>query len=472
MRALSQTFGTDINRSATIYGDVRLVNVRPLHAFHYDTAVIGGGLTGLHTALELAERGQRVVLFEAGKIGAGPSGRSGGQLWPGYDVMFSDMQAQQGPNLATSAWHYVHEGLAKVHQRLNAHPRKCDFKPGVALMAMNAADDQWCRDEAAALTSAGFSFARYVSGQTIKDKLFNTTAFTGGILYQGDDFKAQYGHVNPALYVQTLANLASKLGVTLVEDAPVNAIRKLGQFHAVNAGPRQVIADHVVMATGADMTRPDGVNYKVLPREFIKAQTMILATEPMSRELAKQIAPGDACGCDTRSIGMNYFRMADEPDGSGRVRLAFGGADALMQLRALHAFEAGKIERDMHKVFPQLKQHDIKLERVWGGYCDISPSALPKINQVAAGFYAISGLSGQGNVLTQVLGQAVAEKIVDGASDRFDTIAALTADRKPFPRSEALALAQMAYDVYAKEKIEAVSGAVKRSLGMRGPNAA
>ena len=472
MSATKLALGRNINTSATIYGDVNAgVQSQPL-ARNYDSVVIGGGLAGLHTAIELAERGQRVVLFEAGKIGAGPSGRSGGQLWPGFEGTLSEMKEEYSDNIANSAWQYVHEGLGKVHQRLESHPTKCDFKPGVMLMAMDEEDDQWCRDEVDAFKSSGFKFAEYVDGQTIKDKLFNSTAFTGGILYQGDDPKAQYGHVNPALYVETLAHIASKLGVTIVENAPVTKVASEGDKHIVTAGGAQVSGQNVVMATGAEMIRPDGVNYKVLPREFIKAQTVILATEPMSRELAKQIVPGDACGCDTREVGMNYFRLVDEVDGSGRVRLTFGGADALMQLGMTRAYEAGKVERDMYKVFPQLKEHGIKVDTVWGGNCDLSPSALPKISEVSPRFFALSGFSGQGNVLTQVLGQAVAEKIVDGASDRFDTIAALTADYKPFPRSETMALAQVAYDVYAKEKVEAVSGAVRRSLGMRGPNAA
>lgn len=45
-----------------------------------DVCVVGGGFSGLNTALELAERGLGVVLLEAHKIGWGASGRNGGQL--------------------------------------------------------------------------------------------------------------------------------------------------------------------------------------------------------------------------------------------------------------------------------------------------------------------------------------------------------------------------------------------------------
>ncbi|MDO7644437.1 MAG: FAD-binding oxidoreductase, partial [Reinekea forsetii] len=45
-----------------------------------DVCVIGGGFSGVNTALELVERGFKVVLLEAYRIGWGASGRNGGQL--------------------------------------------------------------------------------------------------------------------------------------------------------------------------------------------------------------------------------------------------------------------------------------------------------------------------------------------------------------------------------------------------------
>ncbi len=51
-----------------------------------DVAVVGGGFTGLSTALHLAERGYDVVLLDAQRVGWGASGRNGGQLGSGQRV--------------------------------------------------------------------------------------------------------------------------------------------------------------------------------------------------------------------------------------------------------------------------------------------------------------------------------------------------------------------------------------------------
>src|SRR5262249_6120389 len=62
-----------------------------------DVCVIGGGFTGLSAALHLAESGVSVVVLEAGEVGAGASGRNGGQVIPGLKLDPSELEALLGP---------------------------------------------------------------------------------------------------------------------------------------------------------------------------------------------------------------------------------------------------------------------------------------------------------------------------------------------------------------------------------------
>ena len=62
-------------------------------------AIVGGGFTGLSTALHLAEQGVDVTVLEAHEPGWGASGRNGGQVNPGLKHDPDEVEAQFGPDL-------------------------------------------------------------------------------------------------------------------------------------------------------------------------------------------------------------------------------------------------------------------------------------------------------------------------------------------------------------------------------------
>ena len=76
-----------------------------------DVCVVGAGLSGCSTALHLAERGYRVVLLEAERVGYGASGRSGGQIIPGYSCGMGKFAAQVGQAEARRLWDFSVEGV-------------------------------------------------------------------------------------------------------------------------------------------------------------------------------------------------------------------------------------------------------------------------------------------------------------------------------------------------------------------------
>src|SRR6187551_3543949 len=80
-----------------------------------DVAIVGGGLAGVTAALELAERGQSVVLLEAERIGWGASGRSGAQALPGLAASQQKVQRLVGRDDARRIWDMTLEGLDLIH---------------------------------------------------------------------------------------------------------------------------------------------------------------------------------------------------------------------------------------------------------------------------------------------------------------------------------------------------------------------
>lgn len=108
-----------------------------------DVCVIGGGIAGCSTALHLAERGYRVVLLEAHRIGFGASGRSGGQAITGFACGQHKLEQQVGFENARRMWDISVEGLRLIRDRVARHGIECDLQRGqmhVAIKARQRAD--------------------------------------------------------------------------------------------------------------------------------------------------------------------------------------------------------------------------------------------------------------------------------------------------------------------------------------------
>src|ERR1700684_741246 len=95
-----------------------------------DVGVVGGGIAGCSTALALAERGYRVVLLEAQRIGWGASGRSGGPAIFGTASEQTEREQLVGIEDARRVWEVSLAGLALLKQRIERHRIDCDWADG------------------------------------------------------------------------------------------------------------------------------------------------------------------------------------------------------------------------------------------------------------------------------------------------------------------------------------------------------
>ncbi len=113
---------TDFNTAPTVYGDPAAIG-QPSADFKRKVNVVipGAGVCGLSTAIRLREEGKTVLVIEKGRIGEGPSGRSGGQMWPGFEGTLGEMIEEFGEKEATAAWQIVHDGVRHIHQEILAH---------------------------------------------------------------------------------------------------------------------------------------------------------------------------------------------------------------------------------------------------------------------------------------------------------------------------------------------------------------
>ena len=108
-----------------------------------DIAVVGGGFTGVNTALELAERGYQVALLEANRICWGASGRNGGQIIGGLGHNASQFRKVIGDEGVRSIYDMGNEGVDIIRQRVERYQIDCDIRWGYCDVALKPRHMKW-----------------------------------------------------------------------------------------------------------------------------------------------------------------------------------------------------------------------------------------------------------------------------------------------------------------------------------------
>ncbi|MFQ5958376.1 MAG: NAD(P)/FAD-dependent oxidoreductase [Alphaproteobacteria bacterium] len=373
-----------------------------------DVCVVGGGFTGLSTALHLAERGYSVVVLESHRIGWGASGRNGGQLGSGLRSGASAMLARFGRDHARRLWDLAEEAKATVRGRIARHAIACDYKPGVLLAAAKPRHTAWMAREVE-LRREHFDYphARLVSAAEVR-AMVATGRYHGGV------FDAGAGHLHPLNYALGLARAAEDAGAGLFEDSPATAVES-GSRAVVRTARGRVRARYVVLCCNGYLGRLERrIAGKIMP-----IANYMLATEPLGAERAGALVPDDIAVCDSNFV-VDYFRL------SADRRLLFGGGETY----------SGREPRDpkrfvrkyMLRVFPGLA--DAGIDYAWGGMLAITLNRLPQFGRLAGDVYFAHGFSGHGVALTSLAGKLIAEAIA-GTAERFDLFAAIS--HRDFP---------------------------------------
>lgn len=391
-----------------------------------DVCVIGAGLTGVSAALNLAERGYRVALLEASKVGWAASGRNGGQLIGGFACGIDTFAQFMNEDEVKQIWAMGLETLDIVKSRVAKHKIDCALTPGYFTAANKPRDvdelKRW-RDEAA--TRFGYKRFRYVDGDGV-GRYVKSARYPGG-LYDPDS-----GHLHPLNYTLGLARAARDAGVQIFEDSAVTRIRDEQGGHAIETAQGKVRAKFVVLACNTWL----GTLAPQLARKIMPVGTYVIATEPLGAARMAALMPAQAAVCDSRFV-LDYFRPA--PDS----RLLWGGKVSYSKLQPRNLAEA--MRNDMLKTFPQLA--DVKVDYAWGGFVDITMNRAPHFGRLSPTMYFAQGFSGHGVNTTGLAGTLIAEAI-HGQAARFDLFGKIR--HRDFPggatlRTPALVLAMAWY---------------------------
>ncbi|MCF5144584.1 FAD-dependent oxidoreductase [Pseudomonas sp. PA-6-1D] len=393
-----------------------------------DVCVIGGGFTGVNTAIELAQRGLSVILLEARRIGWGASGRNGGQLIRGigHDVSgFAKYVGEEGVRYLQRAGI---DSVALVGERIAQHNIDCDLRWGFCELANTPAQFAAFKGEQAGLAALGYAPETRLVGPQDMAQVVGSSVYAGGLVDMGS------GHLHPLNLVLGEAQVAESLGVKIFEQTQVLELVH-GDTVQVRCAGGTVRAANLVLACNAHLEELEPrLSGKVLP-----AGSYIIATEPLSVELAQQLIPQNLALCDQK-VGLDYYRL------SADRRLLFGGACHYSGRDP--ADIAAYMQPKLLKVFPQLAGTAIEFQ--WGGKIGITANRFPQVGRLKHYpnvFYA-QGYSGHGLNVTHWCARLLAEGIHAGAShglDIFSQVPHMTFPGGKALRSPLLALGMLWY---------------------------
>lgn len=391
-----------------------------------DVCIVGGGFSGLNTAIELAERGMSVALLEARTIGWGASGRNGGQLIRGVGHDVEQFEPLLGHAGVRQLKRMGLEAVDIVRQRVEKYNLACDLTWGYCDLANKPAQFEAFAAEIAELRGLGYRHAMELITAQQLPGVVGSARYHGGLVDMGS------GHLHPLNLALGEAAVARRLGAHVFERSAVTRI-DYGSEISVHTAHGSVRAETLVLACNAYLgdLNPE-LGGKVLP-----AGSYIIATEALPEALARELLPRNMAACDQR-VTVDYFRL------SADRRLLFGGA----------CHYSGRDPQDiaaymrpkMLKVFPQLS--GVHIDYQWGGMIGIGANRLPQIGRLAShrNVYYAQAYAGHGLNATHLAGRLLAEAItgkVGGGFDLFAKVPHMTFPGGKHLRSPLLALGML-----------------------------
>lgn len=364
-----------------------------------DVAVLGAGYTGLNAALHMAERGFRVTVLEAKRVGWGASGRNGGQIVTGYNPSIASLGQWVGPDDARRLWGLAAEARRLLTDTITRHGIACALTRGYLFAGLRARHMADLEAMAAEWRDLGQEGAQLLDQAQMRERV-GARGYVGGL------FDPDGGHLHPLNYALGLAEACRAAGVTIHENSPVTSVDTSAAPSLATARGR-VRANALVIAGNALL----GNLVPRLQRTIAPVGTYIAATERLGRARMRQVLRDDVAVCDMNFV-LNYYRRTPDDRLLFGARVSYSGRDP--------ANLKQQMRRSMLKTFPQLA--DVRFDQVWGGLVDITVNRAPQLGRLGPASYFAQGFSGQGVALTAIAGRVMAEAVA-GQAERFDLFA-------------------------------------------------
>ncbi|MDG2441790.1 MAG: FAD-dependent oxidoreductase [Luminiphilus sp.] len=245
-----------------------------------DVVVVGGGFSGVNTALELAERGFEVALVEANRIGWGASGRNGGQVIGGIGHTPERFKKSIGSEGIRAIYQMGIEARDVIRERVERYDIQCDLKWGYCDVALKPRHMKQFAEWQAFEKEIGNPHTYTLLNREEIKAYVNSNRYLGGL------HNTANGHLHPLNLCIGEAQALSALGGAIYEQSKVVAIEP-GALPVVRTEAGSITAKTVVLAGNAYMA---GLVPK-LSKRVLPSASSVIATAPLSAELAQHILP-------------------------------------------------------------------------------------------------------------------------------------------------------------------------------------
>jgi len=372
-----------------------------------DVAIVGGGFTGLSTALALKRAGVDVVLVEREFCGFGASGRNAGHLTPTIGKDLPTLLLLCGQERTSALVRFADHCVERAEQAIREHGIDCDYTPSGNVMAVVHPKQERRLRRAAEVAGRVGANVRFVEREEMRARGLPPAFLCGAIEGSG-------GTLDPGRLVLGLRRAALAAGVRIHEGTRVTQIQA-GSQPVIRCERGELRAERVVVATNAWTREVCAAGARLVP-----LYVTLFETQPLDdAQLAALGGWSRREGVYTAHEILESYRLSARRTivgGSKAPRYhwgarpgAHGGPDARSQ---------GVVVRGFRERFPELA--GLPIARFWGGWIAMTINFLPSLGAHARDgrHWHAFGYNGHGVAQAIAVGEILADRIV-GRDDEW-----------------------------------------------------
>jgi glycine/D-amino acid oxidase-like deaminating enzyme len=362
-----------------------------------DVLIVGAGYTGLSAARETAKAGHSTLVLDAGALGAGCSGRNGGQVAHSIKPAFTRLRAVHGEARAHAI---CREGFAAMeHLRALALEERLEFdwrQQGCFYGAHTARHFTHMVHEAAHQPS-GLEQRISIVPRAEQHAEIASDFYHGGCVYEDD------ASVQPMRLLLALLARARDAGALVQQRCAVEDVQRVKQGFEVRTARGRVAARRVLIATNG-YTGPLSPWHR---RRVIPIGSYQIATEPLGTERVRSLIPRARNIVDTRRIVV-YFRPSVDGE-----RIVFGGRAALAERDPIACVP--RLRAMLARILPALRS--VHITHAWVGWVAYTFDTMPHLGH-HDGLYFCMGYCGQGVPTAPYFGRRIGQQMAGLAEGR------------------------------------------------------